>query len=97
MARTSLKALIAGTLIFLTLLGLGVIGIRPAFELAIFFSIPSIYAVGPLLNLFPYDWFEGPRGGVAAIMISSWLELALISITIGIILRRVSMNRFNQR
>ncbi len=97
MARTSINAVITGTLIFLTLLGLGLIGLRPAFELTIFFSVPSIYAIGPLMNLLPYGWFEGPPGGVAAIMISSWFELMLISIVIGIILHRVRMNRSAQK
>ncbi len=97
MARISLQAVIIGTLIFFILLGLGLIGLRPAFELAILFSVPSIYAVGPLMNFLPYEWFEGPTGGVAAIMLSSWLELMLLSIVIGMILHRVRMNRSDRK
>jgi hypothetical protein len=97
MLRTSLRAVIIGTLIFLSLLGLGLAGLRPAFELAIVFSVPSIYAVGPLMNFFPYDWFEGPPGGVAAIMISSWLELMAISVFIGVIWNRIKQRSADQK
>jgi hypothetical protein len=91
MTKIFLRTVIIGTLLFFTLLGLGIIGIRPASKLVMIFCIPSIYVVGPLLNLLPYDWFEGPGGSVMAIMISSWLELMFISLAVGLILHGLRM------
>lgn len=78
MVRALVKGVIIGTLIFFFLLGVGLLGFRPAFELAIWLSIPIIYVVGPAFSFLTFDSLEGPPGGVALIFISSWLELIVI-------------------
>ena len=78
MAKIWVKGVIAGTLIFLTLLGVGLLGFRPAFELALLFSTPSIYLVGPVFSLLAFESLDGPPGGVALILVSAWLELTVI-------------------
>ena len=78
MVRALVKGVIIGTLIFFFLIGVGLLGFRPAFELAIWLSVPFIYVVGPAFNLLPFKSIEGSPGGVAIIFISSWLELIVI-------------------
>lgn len=74
MVRALVKGVIIGTLIFLSLVGLGLLGFRPAFELAIWLSIPIIYVVGPAFNLLSFESLEG----LAIIFVSSWLALIVI-------------------
>lgn len=92
MVRALVKGAIVGTLIFLFLLSLGLCGFRPAFELAIWLSIPIIYAVGPAFNLLSFESLEGPPGGVVLVFISSWLELIVIVTFVTTILFRLRLS-----
>lgn len=92
MVRALVKGVIIGTLIFVFLLGLALLGFRPAFELAIWLSIPIIYAVGPAFNLLSFESLEGPPGSVAIIFISSWLELVVIVTFVTTILFRLRLS-----
>ena len=79
MRRTLFKGLAIGTSIFISLLGIAFLGFSPAFELALLFSLPVIYIVGPLFDLLASESLDGPPGGVAIVLISAWVELCLIS------------------
>ncbi len=75
---------VSGTLIFLSLVGIGLLGVRVAFDLALVFSYPLIYVVGPILGpITP----SGPPGGVAIVLLSAWLELTAIAILVAVFAR----------
>jgi len=79
MRRTLLIGLAIGTSIVISLLGVAFLGFSPAIELALFFSLPVIYIVGPLFDLLASESLDGPPGGVAIVLVSAWVELCVVS------------------
>ena len=82
MSNIFIRSIALGAGWLLLLVVLSYFGISAALELAIYSSIPTIYAVGPLSNLLPYSWIEGPSGGVLVIIVSSWLTWVLLFLAV---------------
>lgn len=85
MRKALLAGTIIGTLALVGLVGLGLLGVAPAFDLALSFAYPSIYAIGPALSAITPESLDGPPGAVLIILVSAWLELvAITSVAAGI-------------
>ena len=85
MRRALILGLAAGTLGFVLLVGVGLLGLSAAFDLALAFSYPFIYVVGPVLGAMAPS---GPPGGVMLLPLSAWLELAAIAALGAVIVQR---------
>ena len=92
MWRAMFKGVAIGTLLFISLLGAGLLGFSPAFELALLFAFPLIYVVGPLFGLLASASLDGPAGGVAVVVVSAWAEFCVLAAFVGAALTRLLSN-----
>lgn len=91
MRRAMFKGVAIGTLLFISLLGAGLLGFSPAFELALLFAFPRIYVVGPVFGLLASGSLDGPPGGVAV------AEFCILAAFVGAALKRSLSNPSFQR